>query len=224
MSKYLAAGAALALALAAPAQAEVHTYNFEATVYSLAQYTSLYQAVTLNSAEAAGGGATVSLGQKITGQFTIDTGKPADDVFTLPGVSSSYSHWSNGSLSYSFQGNSATYSTVTYTNSFNFQSTTTADRFAVAGGNATLNTSLWFQDLGKTAFANGMPTGTLSLKDLSNSGLDAAWYGANGSVYGLQAQFDSLTLAAAVPEPGTWALLTAGLALLGMAARRKRSC
>ena len=63
-------------------------------------------------------------------------------------------------------------------------------------------------------------TGLTSVKFSSSGGTPHDGYDGAGSHFGM----DNLTVnAAPVPEPETWAMLVAGLGLLGLAARRKKA-
>ena len=69
--------------------------------------------------------------------------------------------------------------------------------------------------------ASGLPH-ALSLNDF-NGVVDIHWEDASGKYFNYSAKIDSLTVAAAVPEPETYAMLLAGLALVGVARRRKQA-
>jgi hypothetical protein len=61
----------------------------------------------------------------------------------------------------------------------------------------------------------------LSLNDFTGV-VDIYWTDGAGKEFSYKAEIDTLTVAAAVPEPETYAMLLAGLALVGVARRRKQ--
>lgn len=67
---------------------------------------------------------------------------------------------------------------------------------------------------------SGLPL-TLSLNDF-NGALSIYWTDGSGKEFNYYADIDTLTPTAAVPEPEAYAMLLAGLALVGVARRRKQ--
>ena len=49
------------------------------------------------------------------------------------------------------------------------------------------------------------------------------WAQNSGNPTGLRVEFDASSVAAAVPEPETYAMLLAGLGMLGLVARRRKA-
>jgi hypothetical protein len=72
--------------------------------------------------------------------------------------------------------------------------------------------------------SNGVLPDRLSLSDLRNAALFHDYNKSDGGRVLLRASISSLNeiSVTAVPEPGTWAMLLAGLTILGVSARRKR--
>jgi hypothetical protein len=73
--------------------------------------------------------------------------------------------------------------------------------------------------INKLAYADCVPGGMMGA--VCMTGTSAAGYGAIGTMSGYPVS-QVITLAAPVPEPETWAMLMAGLGLMGFMARRRR--
>lgn len=85
--------------------------------------------------------------------------------------------------------------------------------------------TLWFGLPGSGTLLGTSSNSTLAVLDLANITGGNYFMQVLPSNLTKREEFldGSITLSAAVPEPGTWALLISGVGLLGLAARRRRS-
>jgi hypothetical protein len=213
------------------AQAAPVTYNFAGSITSLSEMQS--GGWFENVAHAELGGSHLALGEKIVGSITYDAanaefasdlapGAPnTNHVYNVPTFSLQYKTESGGYSFSSFPGNPG--QAVTF-------DSPTGDSLGFQA--YSLNSQLGLDLLNQILFGIGDPSGQL----LSSAALPASFgssAGAGisgifrttdfGSIINYSANLTSLTpVVMAVPEPETYAMMLAGLGMLGMAARRKR--
>ena len=223
MLKNFAAGVIVALlTFALPAQALTQTYSFDATIYGVRQYFGYAGvSVPIGSSVDASGVAIIEVGQKISGRFSFNSGGAPLSVnqYSAGTVYSAAYGTSNASLAYTVVATNSTFSSTGTTASWNYQSPVSADNFIVGGQNPI--SAIWLEDLSKTAFAGGFPTGVLSLDTLSKAEFGASWFRSDGAQIVFDSQLTSLTLLP-VPEPSTWLMLSFGIAAVVSVARRRR--
>jgi hypothetical protein len=88
------------------------------------------------------------------------------------------------------------------------------------GVNQDIDITLTDKNNGKTWNSGALPP-TLDLKDFDGT-ITFFWGDAQNNTFTFNANIDTLTQVAAVPEPETYAMLLAGLALVGVAKRRQQ--
>lgn len=237
--KYIAAAIA-ALALSAPAQAALQVYEFTASVSGLGDVRALKWAQSVGGSQE---GSVISLNDRIVGRFNFDnTAKSSGNSASwFPGINTT-------STSYYYNALTSPTNFFTFTilpsgqtvrvgeaNTPTSSMTFTDGKPAVPDVTDTL--SLHTQDrngdvstlefYGSTAnwVTNGGLPDQLSMLDMANAYLRYDYYKADGGRILLNATITSLNqvAVASVPEPGTWAMLLAGLTILGVSARRKRA-
>lgn len=232
----LAAGLAMTL----PAQAEVITFNFTATVSSIQEIDAPgWPQVGQTGGSQAGG--SIALTDRVVGTFSFDTAAPSQPVwgwdasgnlitYTPDPESSEPSEYSyNGvpgqhTLTFSIGNGADTFYMDGSTSSqLRLDNRASTDMLALAvGGLGRSFGEVGFYDYSATVFANGVLPMQLSLSDFGAAGLAYSFIRASdGKFVLLGAAIDSVTLASSVPEPQTYAMLLAGLAIFGVAARRR---
>lgn len=235
--KYIAA-AITALALSVPAQAAIQVYEFTASVVGLGDVRALTWAQHVGGKQA---GSVISLGDQIVGRLTYDNG-----LRTTPGTGEWYS--TPDYTMYIYLSNAVPKNAFTFTilpigqtvqvgnmnsprSSMSFQDSkpniaNVSDQltFSAEGIDGESN-GLNFSGKSGNWVTNGSLPEYLSLSDMGNASLNHDYYKADGGRVLLNATITSLNQVAitAVPEPGTWAMLLAGLSILGFSARRKRA-
>lgn len=227
-----------ALVLGVPAQAAIQVYEFTASVVGLGDVRALTWAQHVSGKQA---GSVISLGDRIVGRFTYDNG-----LRTTPSTGEWYS--TPDYTMYTFSSALVPNSAFTFTilpsgqtvqvgdknlprSSMSFQDAkpniaNVSDqlRFSAEGSDNESN-GLNFSGKSGSWVSNGSLPEYLSLSDMGNASLNHDYYKADGARVLLNATITSLNQVAitAVPEPGTWAMLVAGLGILGLSARRKRA-
>ncbi len=211
------------LALSAAAQATVHSYQFTASLSVLADFTDLKN---LTAVAGVAPGSVVTLGDKITGSFSYDTATP-EYKWLMPNPDGSQSMF--------------IYKAPGYKNEISVTMGPSGDTFAMSSASVHVGlydryefsvwgplTSAWVQlDLSTLSpeYSDGRMPEHLSLSVFDRANTTANWINpTNGHSIYTFAKFDSLTEVAAVPEPETYAMLLAGLGLIGtMSSRRRRT-
>jgi hypothetical protein len=84
--------------------------------------------------------------------------------------------------------------------------------------NSIISTATGFTDWTAFSASNGFVAGTNTLQFVVSN-----WAQNGGNPTGLRVEFGTSSVAAAVPEPETYAMLLGGLALMGLIARRRKS-
>ncbi|HEX8609945.1 MAG TPA: PEP-CTERM sorting domain-containing protein [Telluria sp.] len=233
--KYIAA-AVTAMLFSAPVQAALHIFEFTASVNSLANPRQ--QAFEQSTAGVAPG-SVITLGDRIVGRFSYDSSTVARSVESsiyLPYTTYNYSAAPSPTNFFNF--------TVIPSG----QKVNSDDAWlpwrsvwlkeGKAGGRAQQDSlsigaaTSWesasfdvnFVNATGTWFVDGKLPELLSLADMTSAYVAQEYISAWGERIMLRADVTSLTnlTVTAVPEPGTWAMLLAGLTILGFSARRKR--
>ena len=219
-------------AMLGSAHAAVVTYNFTATVASIREalppaYTStLRDQSTLT-------GMTVSVGQAIHGSFSYDTAMGLDAIYQpAPEASGTY-------LLYNDLNNTTKITAPTVfarpqevideTNLLQIAN----DATTFAGGDilalsttvmapdfSSFNSTISLYDFSGKAFDHGGVPTALNLSSFNYAGYELYYFPPTGGYVRIQSTMTALTPAAAVPEPETYAMLMAGLALIGWRGRR----
>lgn len=234
--KYIAT-AITALVMSVPAQAALQVYEFTASVTSLSQQF-LYE--NLSSTGGISAGSVITLGDSIVGRFSYDSDiKPTgDNSWMQLANSTSYFYATPASptnfFTFTILPSGQTVSSTDVPGSLQHVLlhdgkagvATENDELSISGG-ADINAmySVMFADATATLASNGNFPQRLSFAGMTNGYLNQNFYRADGARITLSANITSLTdiTVAAVPEPGTWAMLLAGLGILGFSARRKRA-
>ena len=235
--KYIAA-AITALVLTVPAQAALQVYEFTASVAGLGDVRALQWAQSVSGRQE---GSVISLGDRIVGRFAYDNAakstfnsgawfpNPDSNTYFYSSAPSPANFFTftilpsgqtvrvgdaNAPVSnMSFKDGKPNIANVTDMLSFNSE---------VYDGESN---SLYFTGSTANWVANGGLPVHLSLSDMAGASLRHDYYKPGGGRILLNATITSLNEIAItpVPEPGTWAMLLAGLTILGFSARRKRN-
>ncbi|WP_229509339.1 PEPxxWA-CTERM sorting domain-containing protein [Massilia sp. CCM 8734] len=239
--KYIAAAFSV-WALTTPAQAEIQVYEFSATIGSLVSS----EGASYTTTEGAAAGSVISLYDRVVGRFSYDTelaalpnaaepvGTPASS--TAPGYQQYGSRMKNAN-EFAFtilpSGQQMVvaadqWKSVTVTNYLPDGMFSGPDRLAIYTGESLSTTgTIEFTDWTANWLSNRQLPGSLpSLSSGISATVSQYWFlPAEGSFRKMTAYMDTLTRVdvSPVPEPGTWAMLLAGLGILGLSSRRKRA-
>ncbi|RSZ60121.1 PEP-CTERM sorting domain-containing protein [Massilia atriviolacea] len=98
------------------------------------------------------------------------------------------------------------------------------DSLSIDSGGYDVSFGIGFSNASSTWISDGTLPQQLSLADVTSASVYHYFYRADGNRIMLSGVVTSLTdvTVTPVPEPGTWAMLLAGLSILGVSARRKR--
>ncbi|MDQ1924034.1 PEP-CTERM sorting domain-containing protein [Massilia pseudoviolaceinigra] len=235
--KYIAA-AITALVLTVPAQAALQVYEFTASVSGLGDVRALTWAQSVSGRQE---GSVISLGDRIVGRFAYDT--TAKSTFNsgewFPNPDTNTYFYSSAPSPANFftftilpSGHTvrvgdanAPVSSMSFTDGKpNIANMTDVLSFRSEVFNGESN-SLNFTGSTANWVSNGGLPGHLSMADMGSASLHHDYYKPGGGRILLNATITSLNEIAItpVPEPGTWAMLLAGLTILGFSARRKRN-
>jgi hypothetical protein len=239
MKKLLLACSALSLFAGAPmAQASVGTYNVTTTWYepetqpndSIFKGTFSYDSVTHTVSNLVG-----ILSESMTGNMT--SGYP-NDTMTWLTLSSQLVSWYDAALGGTFAATFKNANTSTFTTLFGGDGWSPAAGVAAGGvyagfptaannpGNAYALifvpdnplTALSAAQISKLAYADCAPGGMMGA--VCMTGTSVAGYGAIGTMSGVPY---SQSITAAVPEPETYAMMMAGLGMVGWMSRRRKA-
>lgn len=211
--------------------------------YRKYEFTAHGTSADFNGAPAAafpatGAGAFLQVGTAITGYFYYDLATPPTDT-NANGNAPSYTDYYNADkvgiqfstgngFTFTPNGTEQYYQSAIHVDDAGPGSPTAFDEVRVTGlentaYGAAQDVTLSLQDKhhANTLTSSALPL-SLSLDDF-NGALNFYWTDNNGGrSFIFNATLDSLTAVAVVPEPETYAMLLAGLALVGMATRRKK--
>jgi hypothetical protein len=235
--RYIAT-ALTALALTVPAKAEMHTYEFTAAVSRIGNVNKLAFEQSTVGVQA---GSLISMNDHIVGRFSYDSSAK------LERSSLDSPPYDPASTDYFYH---AAYASPTEFFTFTIlpsgQTVSAGDpgaparRVTLADGkvgtpNSTdflkidsdgydVSFGIGFSNATSTWISNGTLPQQLSLADLTDASVYHYFYRADGNRIMLSGVVTSLTdiTVTPVPEPGTWAMLLAGLTILGVSAHRKR--
>lgn len=236
-SRTLALAIPLACALSmSAAHAAPVTYNFTGTINMLMEQQS--NGGFLNVAYAELGGSHLALGEKVVGSITYDAANAeflSDD--SAPGAPNSNYSYNVPTFSLQYKTESGGYSFSNFPGSAG--SATTFDQptgDTVGFQTASFNQQLGLDLLNQVFFGIADPSGQLLSSATLPASFGSAGPGTASSVTGIfrttdfgsqinySATMTSLTpVVMAVPEPETYAMMLAGLGMLGMAARRRKN-
>lgn len=230
--KYIAA-AVVALAIGMPAQAALQTYEFTASVSGLGNINHLSWDQTNGGVQA---GSSISLGDSIAGRFTYDSSWKPNSTTSWYWALTSYHYTPAPSTFFSFTilpsgqkvstADPRTPGGYMRVDDAKFSSPYGTDAITLGAGPGLSNEFyVRLVDARSTWLLGGVLPKNLSLSDLTSASVHQTFERADGNRILLSANMTSLTnvTVAAVPEPGTWVMLLAGLSILGVSVRRKRA-
>lgn len=235
--KYIAAALA-ALALSIPAQAKLHVYEFTASVSQLGHIEAFEYAQRVGGIRE---GTFISLGDSIVGRFSYDT--------SIASIANSGEREPNApATTYYFPDTASATNFLNFTILPSGQTIGTGGtettramslgdwkpdqagardvlRIANGGGFTVGSFGISMDGLSSDWVSNGQLPEQLSFAQLSSGFVYHNFVRDDGHTIFLNARLTSLTdiTVTAVPEPGTWAMLLAGLSILGLSTRRKRA-
>ncbi|WP_229477237.1 PEPxxWA-CTERM sorting domain-containing protein [Massilia rubra] len=235
--KYIAALLS-AYALSLPAQAALQVYEFTASVTGLGDVRALQWVQSIRGKQE---GTVISVGDRIVGRFNYDnTAKAVDYVDNwLPHRDATTYYYTPETSPTNFftftvlksgqtvrVGDANTPTSGMAFEDANPNDAGVTDVLSMNGGGLDGDlVSLNFSGLSANWVSNGGIPAHLSLSDMASANIQHD-YGnfSDGRIF-LRANITSLNevLITPVPEPGTWAMLLAGLGILGFSARRKRA-
>lgn len=216
------------------AQAAPVTYNFAGSITSLSEMQS--DGWFENVAYAELGGSHLALGEKIAGSITYDAANAEFVTDDSPGSPNTNYIFNVPTFSLQYKTESGSYSFSSFPGSPGLATTfdqPTVD--SVGFQSVSLNHQLGLDLLNQVFFGISDPSGQLLSSAALPASFGSAGPGTASSVTGIfrttdfgsqinySATLTSLTpVVMAVPEPETYAMMLAGLGMLGMVARRKR--
>ncbi|WP_243489732.1 PEP-CTERM sorting domain-containing protein [Massilia violaceinigra] len=235
--KYIAT-ALTAMALCAPAQAKVHVFEFTTTIESV---RNVFQQTEEGVSTGSVPGSVVAVDQQVVGRFSYDSEMAFDPN------NSTYGQLPDATApgGYTYQPAPATADRLTFTVYDKGVPTSTEsralshiriendmfswdplDRFMLGAGGWPFSTYIILDNSGGTWLPNGELPLRLSLGDVNRAEFSHTWLRtSDNALMSMTGRLHSLTEidVSPVPEPGTWAMLLAGLGILGFSARRKRA-
>lgn len=236
--KYIAT-ALTAMALCAPAHAKVHVFEFTTTIESV---RNVLQQTEEGVSTGSVPGSVVAVSQHIVGRFSYDSETMASDPnystygqlpdATTPG---GYTHVpapaATDKLTFTVYDKGVPTSTESRALSHirienNLFSWDPLDRFMLGAGGYPFSTYIILDNNAGTWLPDGQLPLRLSLGDVTLAEFSHSWLRtSDNSLMNMSGRLHSLTEidVSPVPEPGTWAMLLAGLGIVGFSARRKRA-
>ncbi|MQA18837.1 PEP-CTERM sorting domain-containing protein [Rugamonas sp. FT103W] len=228
--KFIAAAFLSCFALGAQAQSTIHTYEFTAKVDHLYKY-DFNENSTPDSAGGKLAGTVISLGDKVTGYLTYDSASPQFifDPFpahnpdsTAPGGFTYGAPGLKNEFSFTIQPSGQKFSSKelrTWTSLAVNHQVGGADSFGISAGDYPNDADVVFS--APSVFTNGHIPTSLSLSVFTTAYAISSWTSAeDGSWVMATARLDSLTEVSAVPEPETYAMMLAGVLLIGYSRSR----
>lgn len=236
--KYIATALA-ALALTLPAKAEMHTYEFTAAVNQIGNVNKLSFEQSTMGVQA---GSLISMNDRIVGRFSYDSNarmergsldnppyNPASTDYFYHGAYASPTDFFTFTILPSGQTVSAgdpdaLTRRVTLADG-KVGTPNSRDSLSIDTDGYDMSFGIDFGNATSTWISNGTLPQQLSLADMTSASVYHYFYRTDGSRIMLSGAVTSLTdiTVTPVPEPGTWAMLLAGLSILGFTARRKRA-
>lgn len=225
MNKFVAVAALSVAALCGSAQAAITTYDFSASVaYLIRPVGSPVQ----DPVEGALPGSVVAVGDHIAGTMTIDTGTTA-----LVNDGANGQFWqlnSPTSFQYTLLSTGQTFSSA---NTFGLSvyndhaipgSSTTYDLFNLSVHDVGGLHSIVLTDDSSLAFSSSQIPQHLALGQFTDASLITGYLRASDhATVRMLATITSFNAVSAVPEPATYLMLLAGLAVVGASARRAKT-
>lgn len=217
--RYLALAFA-GLICSASASAETVTYEFSGIVNKIRQSpTGNYNdSRSVASTTAVQGG--LAVGDTYHGSFTLDLSTPNSSADTTNGY---YWAWpSQTAMTVTFDKSGTVFQNV-WAPSVSV-SDSTFDSFSVLASAEGGYAHMWLYDPSANVFSSIAQPSSLVADDFHTADLDFYWYWtSNSPTVDVETSLLSITKVSAVPEPSTYAMLFAGLVLVGGAAARKRA-
>jgi hypothetical protein len=221
--------------VAGAARADIVEYNFVATISTEVQLDNTGTFNIVSSSNLLG--ATVALQDTITGQFFYDTTASTSSAFQMLTPASGSNHvYMNSAAGMQFidvSGGASYLSNPAGSASlavWNKDSNVSgADMFAlgttaVTGANGLKSgAAIDLVDGSGSAFQSSQVPTQLNSQQFGSGSLSAYWRTGDGQMLIINANLDTMTPAAAVPEPSSVAMLLAGLGALALVARRRRA-
>lgn len=225
------------LALWGSAQASVVSYDFTAVVNDIREYATT-SSPQVNVQSSSMTGVEVNFGQVLHGHFDYNTSTPLSQTYQPPtpatgsdqlfndNTGGSYAHFSvAGTHADPVPGFSSFFSLLHVANdnaNFNGQDTFGVSTNAVSASGATLIDFIWLNDSTGQALNSGAIPAVLHLSSFDIAYYSIGYFTEAGSFVGIDATITSLVPTSPVPEPGSCAMLLAGIAVLARRHRARR--
>ena len=224
--KQLSALLSLAFLLCAPAQATRYTFEYTAKVSNIAETADAFgigERVAVQSTTLSG--APIAVNDIVKGVLSYDSDMPNYGVNDSWGMSQMSYNASGVKLTANFEPSNFGFTPNSYIWALQSTSPNGPDSFSIgayryaAGGASQEVLSLTFTDDTHTKLDVSVVPGSVLTSLATPDGLRYQFGGSAGRAY-INSELTSLRFIAPVPEPETYAMLMAGLALIGWRGRR----